>query len=311
GAQPAAVAAVGDLGLVRGHVDAGRAVGAARLAGQAQVERLLDLGGVPAAHERAVGELLQHAGAAAGGVLLVPGREVGRAHEAAGGGGVGAALADADAPVHRGGEVAAVVREREAAGHHRERAGVRAAQVLRDTAGAHDHTRVEPVLGVEEALDLLHQTDRLGRVDVGQQLAACAAVAVLARERAAVAGDQRGGVVHEVPEHRAAARPVERQVDPHVDAAVAEVPVGQAGDAVAVEQRVEVAQVGTEPLGRHGGVLPAGPRLRPGRRAPGQAGAVGPDLPDPAGLGTGGQDADRAGAGVGRERLGVGERLLL
>ena len=39
-AQPAAVGLVQDLGLVGGHVDAGRAVGRAALAGQAQVERL-------------------------------------------------------------------------------------------------------------------------------------------------------------------------------------------------------------------------------------------------------------------------------
>ena len=53
----------------------------------------------------------------------------------------------------------------------------------------------------------------------------------------------------------------EREVDPHVHAAVAEVPVGQALQAVLVQQRVEVAQVGAQ--------LPGGTAAssQPARRA--------------------------------------------
>ena len=59
--------------------------------------------------ERAVERLLEHPGAAAGGVLLVAGREVRRAHHAARSGVVGQALADPGAAVHGVAERAAVV----------------------------------------------------------------------------------------------------------------------------------------------------------------------------------------------------------
>src|SRR5690606_41253659 len=102
--------------LFRSHVDACGAVRGARLAAQAQVERLGHLGGGPAARdERAVGHLLEHAGTPARRVLLVPGRKVGGAHEPARGGVVRATLTDPDAPVHGRREVAVVVREGEAA----------------------------------------------------------------------------------------------------------------------------------------------------------------------------------------------------
>jgi len=64
----------------------------------------------------------------------------------------------------------------------------------------------------------------------------------------------------------------EAEVDPHVHAAVAEVPVRHAVEAVLAQQLVEVAQPGPEVLGRHGGVLPAGVGRR-GQAASGQPGA--------------------------------------
>ncbi len=76
-AQPPAVGLVQHLGLVGRHVDAGRAVRGAALAGQAQVEGLVHLGRAPVLDRRERAQhLLQGAGAAAGGVLLLPGREV-------------------------------------------------------------------------------------------------------------------------------------------------------------------------------------------------------------------------------------------
>ena len=97
------------LGLVRRHVHAGRAVRRAALAGQAQVERLGDRRVGEPLHQRPVDRLLEHPGAAAGGVLLVAGGEVRRAHHARGR--RRDALADAGAAVHRVAEPAAVVRE--------------------------------------------------------------------------------------------------------------------------------------------------------------------------------------------------------
>src|SRR5690606_34889853 len=89
-------------------------------AGQAQVEGLGHGRAVPGSDERAVcstgagatDQLLQDAGAATGDVLLVLGGQVARTHEPAGGGGVGAALPDAGAPVDGGGD-AAVLQEGE------------------------------------------------------------------------------------------------------------------------------------------------------------------------------------------------------
>ncbi len=71
------------LGLVGRHVHARSGSPGAALAGQAQVERLVDrgVGEPPGASRRR--RLLEHPGAPAGGVLLVAGGEVGRAHHAA------------------------------------------------------------------------------------------------------------------------------------------------------------------------------------------------------------------------------------
>ena len=67
------------------------------------------------------------------------------------------------------------------------------------------HAGVEQVVGVEDALGLLHQGDRLRRVHPRQQLRAGPPVAVLARHRAAVRRHQVGGVLDELPEPPAAA----------------------------------------------------------------------------------------------------------
>ena len=83
-ARPAPVALGQELGLVGGHVHADRAVALAALARQAQVQRLGDLVGPPAVRDHlAVRHLEQQPRAAAGGVLLLAGRPVARAHHAA------------------------------------------------------------------------------------------------------------------------------------------------------------------------------------------------------------------------------------
>ena len=84
-------------------------------------------------------------------------------------------------------------------------------------------------------------------------------------------GGQPPGVQQERAEGRRAVGAVEREVDPDVQAAVAEVPVRQAGQPVLGQQRVELAQVGAEPLRRDGGVLPARVRGVAVRRPTGQA----------------------------------------
>jgi hypothetical protein len=73
-------------------------------------------------------------------------------------------------------------------------------------------------------------------------------------------------VLYEFAVGRDAAAAQEVEVDPHVHAALAEVPVGRAGETVPAEQLVEPAQVVAKALRRNRGVLPAAPGL----------GAVGP-----------------------------------
>ena len=77
---------------------------------------------------------------------------------------------------------------------------------------------------------------------------------------------------------------LEREVDAHVHAAVAEVAVGHPVEPVLAQQLVEVAQPGAQPLGRYGGVLPAGVR-RGLQAARGQPGAVLADPPQRGRLG--------------------------
>ena len=111
--------------------------------------------------QRAVRELLQHPGAAAGGVLLVPGGQEGRAHHPPAAGGVGAALADADAAVHRHRQVAVVVGIGEAE-PGAQRAGLRHPQVRVDRPRVDHHARIEQVARVEHRLDRGHGVDGLG-----------------------------------------------------------------------------------------------------------------------------------------------------
>src|SRR5690606_2363761 len=107
GPDPMLVALVEVLRLVAGHVDADRTVDLAALAGQAQIQRLPDLRRLPAPGDGlAEQHLLQHARTPAGGVLLVPGRPVARAHHATR---ADPAPGDADAAVNRLPERPAVV----------------------------------------------------------------------------------------------------------------------------------------------------------------------------------------------------------
>ena len=268
----------------------------------------MHLGRRPAARdERAVRHLLQHARPAPRRVLLVLGREVRRAHEAAGRGGVGAALADTHAPVHGRGQVTGVVREREA-GRRGQRARRGAAQVGVELPRPDQDTRVEQVLRVEQRLERSEHLDRARRVHDGQQLGACAAVAVLAGQRAAVRGDELGRVLHERAQRRA--RAFERDVEPQVHAAVAEVPVGQPVDPVPGHQHLELAQVAAELGRRHGRVLEAGPGLLARGRAAAEPGAVLADPPHRGGLRAGREQRDRVRAGVGGQVTGPLERLV-
>ena len=68
-----------------------------------------------------------------------------------------------------------------------------------------------------------------------------------------------GGLVEERPPLAKAFGGHEVEVDPAVDAAVAEVPVHRGPVVVAAEQLAEAAQVGAEAVGRYRRVLPSLP----------------------------------------------------
>ena len=186
--QSPLVVAGEELGLVGGHVDVDRAVPLAALARQAQLQRLVDLLAAEAVFDRlALEHLEQDPRAPPRGVLLVEGHHVARAHRAALD---VAALAGADASGGGVGEAPAVLR----VGEVRVRLGRVVfhpqLEVGHDPVGLDDLPRVHLPVGVPDRLELPERLHELVAVELGQQLTAGLAVAVLARERAAVVHDQ-------------------------------------------------------------------------------------------------------------------------
>ncbi len=278
---------VQELGLVRGHVDTDRAVAAARLARQAEIQRVADLVRPPPVGDQvATHHLGEEPRPATGGVLFLAGRLEARAHR---GTGRVAALPDPDAAPRGLREVACVVRVGEDGGQVP--AGAVRAQVPVDREGADDHAGVHPVVRIPEALEFPEQPHHLGPVHARQELRAGVPVAVFARVRAAMAHHQVRGLFDEPPEPADARAAQQVEVDADVDATLAEVPVRDAAQAVPLFQLAEVPQVRAEPLGRHGCVLPAGPRLGTVGHAGGDAGAFLADPPQRALRGGVGDDA--------------------
>ena len=245
--EPAAVVLVEELRLVRRHVDAGRAVRPAAAAGEAQVERLAHVGRAPAVvRERARHELLEQARPAARRVALVAGRAVRGAQQRM-------VLArdappEADAPLDALAQVAAVRREREARRRGRAGRGPRPAEVRGRRQRPDDDARVEHVARVPDRLPLAERGDECRAELAGEELAPGAAVAVLAAERAAVRDREVRGGRHEPLEAVLAARPVEAEPRPQVEAALAEVAVDRPLERMLAEQPAELAEVAGEPV---------------------------------------------------------------
>ena len=132
---------------------------------------------------------------------------------------------------------------------------------------------------------------------------------MLAGQAAAVRGGEVRRLLDEPAELPRAPGAVEREVDAHVHAAVAEVAVGHAVEAGVAEQGVEPAQVGPEPVRRDRRVLPPG--VRGTVQAPsGEAGPVLPDPPQRSHLRRLGDQAYVDRAGVAGHLSGGGVRLL-
>ena len=243
-----------ELGLVGRDVDLDRAVAGAPLARQAQVERLLDRLVAPAVGDRiALQHLEQQAGAAARRVLLLAGGVEARAHRQAA---EVAALGHPEAALDRGRERPAVVGVGKVGGQCRG-AVVRAEpEALVELDVADQAVRVHLRVRVPDPLEVTECRHQLGAEHLRQQLGAAVALAVLARERAAVGHDEVRALLHERPERLDAGGALEIEVHPGVDAALAEVAVVDAPVPVVVEDLLEVAKVGAELVRMDGGVLP-------------------------------------------------------
>jgi hypothetical protein len=178
------VVVVGErLRLEGGHVDAERAFALARLAHQAQVEDLVEAPVAQRPVRVGLGEgLHQGVGTSAGGVLLLERRHVRRTHRA----GVGlAAQPDVHAAVggaaHAADDLEVQPRAQLPGGRQR-----RVAEVVRHGGRVDDLPGVEPVLGIEDALDPAHRLVQVVAEDLAVELAARQPVAVLAGVDAAV-----------------------------------------------------------------------------------------------------------------------------
>ena len=236
-------------------------------------------------YQRPVRQLLQHPGAAPGGVLLVPGGQERRAHHAAGGGGVRPALADAHAAVHGGGEVAARRRGRRSRG----RGGAAAPAGTRRSASSGAGSTITPGLsrlaGSKSRFTAPNSPIASARVHRREQFAAGPPVAVLAGRRPAVGGGQPGRVLHERAQHAGRSRsgksirtctqpspkcPYIRPSTPCAGHQGRQLPqVGRAACPAARRESSQPGQAGAPPgCGRRGPRRPRGcaTARRPGRR---------------------------------------------
>jgi hypothetical protein len=193
-----------------------------------------------------------------------------------------AAFADPHAAQGGAGEAAVVVPPKiaETGLHPRRVVGDPQPEVLVGAVGVDHLAGVHLAVRVPDRLEFPERLHQLLAVHLGQQLGARLAVAVLAGERAAHREHQVRGLVDEAAVLLDAGGGDEVEVDPGVDAALAEMAVEGALVAILVEQLAQGAQVIPDPLRRDRGVLPARPGVRlaghPGGGA--QAGlADGPD----------------------------------
>src|SRR5262249_27989929 len=110
-----------------------------------------------------------------------------------------------------------------------------------------------------------------GTKHLGQHLCLRLAVTMLSGDGSPVADNQIGGLVDERAKVANSFDGTEVEVDTRVNAALPEVSIERAIVTMLLEQAAQVAQVGTDLLGRNGGVLPTFPRNRlswhKGRRA--------------------------------------------
>ena len=135
------------------------------------------------------------------------------------------------------------------------------AQVGVERTGVDQLAGVHPVLRVPRVLELAERLHQLGAEHDRQQLALRLAVAVLARERAAVLDHQVRRLGEEAPPVREPGGRAQLEVDARVDAAVAEMAVERSAVAEALDQRLEFPQVVAQAHRVHRRVFPADHRI--------------------------------------------------
>ena len=188
------------------------------------------------------------------GMSFLARRHVRRAHRAAF---VMAAFADSDASQRRP-RKAVIAAEIEMGLDLARRAG--GAQMRVQTVGGDDDAWIHPAIGIENALELGEGLDQFRPEYFRKQFRACAAVAMLAGQGAAEFADQVRDTYHRglEPPHAFGAEKVE--VDPAMDAPVAEMSVeGRSFQMMRVEQRGEPAQEAAKFRRRDGSILGARP----------------------------------------------------
>src|SRR6185436_12878144 len=230
-----------ELRLVGRHVGVRRAVARAALAAEAPLERILHRLARPAvADHLAAQHFREEARAAAGGVALFARRAIAGAHRAAP---LGSALAHADTALELAAEAAADLAAEREPRVDRDRLPVRTpAQVLVDAARVDELPWVHPPRRVPGGLEFAERLHQLGAEHHRQEFGARLAVAVLARERAAVLHHQRRRLGDEAAPVRDTFAALQVEVDARVHAAVAEMAVDRGAIAGAVDQAAELAQ---------------------------------------------------------------------
>ena len=156
------------------------------------------------------------------------------------------------------------------------------AQILVDAIGVDQFVGVHFPLRVPDRLEFAERLHQFVAVHQRQEFGLGLAVAVLARQRAAILNHQFGGLAQKTAPFRDACMGLEVERDARVDAAVAEMAVERGLIIEAVDQLLELAQIIAEPQRIDRGVFPADRRIGRCRveRQRGRRGAGFADRPD-------------------------------
>ena len=251
-----------ELGFVRGHVDADRAIAFASFAGQAEIERLFDFFAAPAVADDsisstlALGHLPEQVGAAARGVFFVVRGAVAGAHQAAF---FAAALAHAHAAQSGLGQAAVVGGELEIG--FRFPGGVVSAEakILVEFVRLDQLAGIHLPFGIPCRLEFAEGLNQFRAEHFWKQFAAGLAVAVFAGNGAAIADHEVGSGFHKLAELGDTVFRLQVEIDAVVNAAMAEVAVERALVAEVREHFAEIAEIAAEFFRGDGGIFKAFP----------------------------------------------------